>query len=173
MWKTLLQRVLCDSKMTQRLLKATIHRTITALGLSEFLLSPGVTNLSWASPPIVVEKAGCAGAQSSLTLLCSWGIWHAKQPNGSLSISLSLSLPLALSESVSIMLAPWPKTVLFSCANPSTQWQCGCSHWANDLGWCQLYQENSSETLNAWKVSQSFGPCCHWCHNSLQTCQTI
>lgn len=88
MRKTLLQRVFCGPKMTQRLLKASIHRTITAPGLSEFLPSPGVTGLSWASPPIVVEKAGCAGAQASLALLCSWGIWHAKQPDRSLSLFL-------------------------------------------------------------------------------------
>lgn len=94
MRKTSLQRVFCGPKMTQRLLKATIHRTITAPGLSEFLPSPGVTGLSWASPPIVVEKAGCAGAQASLALLCSWGIWHAKQPDGSLSLFLWLSLTL-------------------------------------------------------------------------------
>lgn len=94
MRKTLLQRVSCGPKMTQRLLKATIHWPITAPGLSEFLPSPGVTGLSWASPPIVVERAGCAGAQASLALLCSWGIWHAKQPNGSLSLSSSGFLSL-------------------------------------------------------------------------------
>lgn len=62
-------------------------------------------------PPIVVQTAGCAGARASLALLCSWGIWHAKQPDGSLSLSLS--------HSVSIMLAPWPKIVWSAVLTPA------------------------------------------------------
>lgn len=91
----------------------------------------------------------CWGSGYSLTLLCSWGIWHAMQPNGSLALSLLSSGLLSLS--VSIMLAPWPKIVLSAgwtqASSDSMAAFIGHFHWGGSCQLCQRKQQSETKCV--------------------------